>query len=135
MYRETPLALSGRTKEEADRPDTAFGLRKAPALSAAHPFLPPLPWFHAKILLDLLTTQDTKSACVAEQEIKSGHLIYSLSLFLRQNHSTERKNSHNKPHFNSVPKNKQTSPIPSKKGIEHTPVHCRWWQIYSTTAN
>lgn len=91
MYREMALALSGRTKERAERPDITFGLRKAPALSAAHPFLPPLLWFHAKILLDLLMTRDTKSGCVAEQEIKSGHLIYSLSLFLRQNHSTERK--------------------------------------------
>lgn len=91
MYREMPPALSGRTKGKADGPDIAFGLREAPALSAAHPFLPPLPWFHAKILLDLLMTQDTESGCVAEQEIKSGHLIYSLSLFLRQNHSTERK--------------------------------------------
>lgn len=83
MYREMPLALSGRTKEKADRPDIAFGLRKTPALSAAHPFLPPLVWFHAKILSALLMTWDTKWECVAEKEIKSGHLIYSLSLFLR----------------------------------------------------
>lgn len=131
-----PLALSGRTKEKADRPDIAFGLRKAPALSAAHPFLPPLPWFHAKILLDLLMTRDTESGCVAEQEIKSGHLIYFLSLFLRQNHSTERKkNSHNNLDFNSVPKIKKLVLSPPKKGIEHTPVHCLWWQIYSRTAN
>lgn len=83
MYREMPPALSGRTKEKADRPDIAFELRKAAVLSAAHPLHPPPPWFHAKILLDPLMTWDTKSECVAEQEIKLGHLIYSLSLFLR----------------------------------------------------
>lgn len=80
MYGEMPPALSGRTKETADRSDIAFELRKAAVLSAAHPFLPPHLWFHAKILLDLLMTRDTKSECVAEQEIKSGHLIYFLSL-------------------------------------------------------
>lgn len=83
MYREMPPALSGRTKEKADRPDIAFELRKAAAHSAAHPLLPPSLCFHTKILLDLLMTRDTKSECVAEQEIKSGHLIYSPSLFLR----------------------------------------------------
>lgn len=54
MYREMPPALSGRTKEKADRPDIAFELRKAAVLSAAHPLHPPPPWFHAKILLDPL---------------------------------------------------------------------------------
>jgi len=42
MYREMPPALSGRTKEKADRLDIAFELRKAAALSAAHPFSLPL---------------------------------------------------------------------------------------------
>lgn len=56
MYREVPPALSGRTKEKADRPDIAFESRKAAALSAAHPLLPPLLWFHTKVLLDLLMT-------------------------------------------------------------------------------